>query len=66
MLWQWSEPADEPEYFQVLCIPVVIDLDADGSADIVLPSSAVFEEEFWDGITALTGTTSSISVPSSR
>jgi len=36
--------------------PVVVDVNADGSADIVLPSNMVFEESGWDGVTALTGT----------
>ena len=36
--------------------PVIVDVNADGSADIVLSSNRVFEESGWDGVTALTGT----------
>jgi hypothetical protein len=35
--------------------PVIVDVDADGSADIVLTSNSVFEEGDWDAVTALTG-----------
>ena len=35
--------------------PVIVDVDNDGNADIVLGSNVVFEETGWDGVTALTG-----------
>jgi len=28
-LWQWSDPVDEPEHFQVLSMPIVVDLTDD-------------------------------------
>ncbi len=49
---------EEPEHSSRTNIeyPVIVDVDADGGADIVLPSNAVFEETGWNGVTALTGT----------
>ncbi len=35
--------------------PVIVDVNADGAADILLPSNAVFEKSGWDAVTALTG-----------
>ena len=48
---------DEPNHSSRTQIeyPVIVDVNADGSADIVLPSNTVFEDDGWDGITALTG-----------
>jgi|ETNmetMinimDraft_26_1059896.scaffolds.fasta_scaffold36882_2 hypothetical protein len=35
IMWQWSAPVDEPEHFQVLSFPLVIDLtDDDGDGTI--------------------------------
>ncbi len=35
--------------------PVIVDVNADGAADIVLASNSVFEVGDWDAVTALTG-----------
>ena len=35
--------------------PLIVDVNADGAADIVLPSNAVFEKKGWNAVTALTG-----------
>ncbi len=35
MLWQWTEPTDQPDHFQVLSIPVVIDLTDDDGDGVI-------------------------------
>ncbi|MCK6528819.1 VCBS repeat-containing protein [Myxococcota bacterium] len=52
---------EEPEHSSRTNIeyPVIVDVDGDGEADIVLTSNVVFEESGWDGVTALRGTNES-------
>jgi len=55
--WSWTESAIFPAYHQVINMPVVVDLELDGTPDVVVVTSTAFSDAGFAYLRALNGST---------